>query len=142
MRTWPSVPVLALGLVVLAASGSGAGGFGVGSIQGPYGFSFAGAFVDGTRAAAVGSFSADGHGNRLNGVRTLSVGYSTGATVIHQTFSCMYSVDPAGTGTATCQFVPGHTETLAFVIISNNEVQLIGTDTNSVIQGVAKKQGS
>jgi len=141
MRTWPSVPVLALGLVVLAASGSSGSSFGVGNIQGAYGFSFGGAFVDGTRAAAVGSFSADGKGNILNGVRTLSIGYSTGATVIHQTFSCMYSVDPNGMGTATCQFVPGHPETLAFVIISNNEVQLIGTDANSVINGVAKRQG-
>ena len=95
MRTWPSVPVLALGLIVLAASGSSGSSFGVGNIQGAYGFSFAGAFVDGTRAAAVGSFSADGHGNILNGVRTLSVGYSTGATGIHQTFlriSCCISL--------------------------------------------------
>ena len=141
MTKWLSVPVLALGLVTLAASGSGAGSFTVGNVQGTYGFSFDGAFVDGTRVAAVGSLYADGHGNILNGLRTLSVGYSTGAAVIHQTFSCMYSVDPTGMGTATCQFVPGHTETLALVIISNNEVQLIGTDANSVVHGVAKKQG-
>ncbi len=141
MTKWLSVPVLALELVALAASGSGASSFTVGNVQGTYGFTFAGAFVDGTRVTAVGSLYADGHGNILNGLRTLSVGYSTGAAIIHQTFSCMYSVDPTGMGTATCQFVPGRTETLAFVIISNNEVQLIGTDTTSVVNGFAKKQG-
>ncbi len=143
MRKWLSVPVLTLALVALVASGSsaGPGSYTLGIVNGMYAFSFDGAFVDGTRVAAVGEFSADGHGNILNGVRTLSVGYSTGAAVIHQTFSCMYSVDPTGTGTATCQFVPGHTETLSLVVISNNEVHLIGTDASSVVHGLARRQG-
>jgi hypothetical protein len=141
MTKWLSVAVLAVGLVTLVASGSGAGSYTVGSVQGGYGFFYEGAFVDGTRVAAVGAFFADGHGNILNGVRTVNVGYPTGAMVIHQTFSCMYSVDPVGTGTATCQFVPGHTETLSFVIISSHEVQLIGTDATAVVHGVVERQG-
>jgi len=108
MRKWLSVPVLTLALVALVASGSsaGPGSYTLGIVNGMYAFSFDGAFVDGTRVAAVGEFSADGHGNILNGVRTLSVGYSTGA-----------------------------------VVISNNEVHLIGTDASSVVHGLARRQG-
>ena len=152
---------LAVGLLIsvivfLAASGLCAQAsvqFTDASIQGSFGFAFNGTFVDGSATAAVGSLQADGRGHAA-GDRTLVVGpgafsrlcggSATTARHLARTFECAYAVNGDGTGTARCNVCSpfGTTqETLAFVIDRlGQEFQLIGTDPQAVVRGVAVKQ--
>src|SRR5438876_10894395 len=152
---WKPLSVSALALVFLAASGLCAQAsvqFTDASIQGSFGFAFNGTFVDGSATAAVGSLQADGRGHAA-GDRTLVVGpgafsrlcggSATTACHLAQTFECTYAVNSDGTGTARCNVSSpfGTTqETLAFVNDRlGQEFQLIGTDPQAVVRGVAVK---
>lgn len=134
--------LLVLGLVLLVASLPSATAddvFTNADVRGPYGFSFDGAIVGVGPVAAVGFFVADGNGNLTDGVRTLSVN----ASVLHQTFTCTYTVHSNGTGSVVCSIITGGTgtERFAFVLIDKRrEAPFIGTDPGVVVRGVAVKQ--
>ena len=65
-------------------------------VRGSYAFSFQGTIIGVGPAAAAGVVIADGRGNITSGVRTLNVN----GFAIRQTFTCSYSVNPDGTGSA------------------------------------------
>src|SRR4030095_8079797 len=67
-------------------------------VEGPYAFSFEGTVIGAGPVAATGVVVADGKGNITSGVRTLNVS----GFVAQQTFTCEYSVNPDGTGSAVC----------------------------------------
>jgi hypothetical protein len=117
--------------------------FSVGDIAGPFAFAFDGVVTVNAvaaSAAAVGRFFTDGNGDLTDGVRTLVVG----GTVLHQTFTCTYTVNPNGTGTATCIVITGSVssnESFDFVIVERKkEVYFTATTSGVTIRGVAKRQ--
>jgi hypothetical protein len=137
----PGLLVSVLALVLVATSGA-AFGFNNGNLNGPYAFSLEGT-SSGNQVISIGRLIADGHGAIWGGNRTTVIG---GVLVLHQTFTCTYSVNQDGTGTATCTVWPANpdgttTETLAFVIVNGNQVQFISTQPGDVVQGVANHQG-
>jgi hypothetical protein len=118
-------------------------GFSVRDIAGPMAFAFDGVVTVDTvaaPAAAVGRFIADGHGQLTDGVRTLVVG----GTVLQQTFTCTYTVDPNGTGTATCFVITGPVssdESFDFVIVEKRKKAYFTATTPGVtIRGLATRQ--
>jgi hypothetical protein len=52
--------------------------------------------------AAIGRFTADGAGNITQGTRLVSAN----GTIVEETFTCNYNVNPNGRGKATCNFPP------------------------------------
>lgn len=143
-RTLCSVALL-LALACLAARAvEAAPGFSVKDVDGPTAFAFDGfatVVVGGTPtqvpAAAIGRFTADGNGNLTDGVRTLVVG----GTTLHQIFTCTYTVNPDGTGSATCAVTPGTPETFDFVIVEKKKEAFFTATTPGVtIQGATKRQ--
>ena len=117
-------------------------------VDGPTAFAFdgwvtlGGALVPG---AATGRFIADGRGHISDGVRTLMAG---GVLVLHQTFTCDYSVNADGTGSATCPVatvtptgIPNSVETFDFVIVEKKkEAFFTSTTAGSVLRGATKRQ--
>jgi hypothetical protein len=67
-------------------------------VEGPYAFSFDGTVIGVGPIAATGAVVADGKGHITSGVRTLNFN----GFVAQQTFTCKYSVNPDGTGSAVC----------------------------------------
>src|SRR3989442_15629183 len=136
--------LLTMGIVVVASvPGTEANdGFTNADVRGPYGFSLDGTIVSGTTAvpvAAVGLFVADGNGNLTEGVRTLSAG----GVVLHQTFTCTYSVSPNGTGSAVCTILTGGTGTESFDFVltdKRREGPFVATNPGFVVRGVFVKQ--
>src|SRR5438094_273709 len=136
--------LLTLGIVgVASAPGATANdGFTNADVRGPYGFSLDGTIVSGTTAvpvAAVGVFEADGNGSLPDGVRTLSAG----GVVRHQTFTCTYTVNPNGTGSAVCTILTGGTGTESFDFVltdKRREVPFVATNPGFVVRGVSVKQ--
>jgi len=94
--------------------------------------------------AAVGHLTADGAGNIIQGTRSLSAN----GTIIDETFTCTYNVNPNGTGTATCAFSVFGTTTLDIVLADDgnefyfNLTSMPSTTGKPVIQGVGKRQSS
>ena len=94
--------------------------------------------------AAVGRFTADGAGNITQGTRSLTAN----GTIIDETFTCTYKVNPDGTGTATCAFSVFGTTTLDLVLADDgdefyfNLTSMPSTTGKPVIQGVGKRQSS
>ena len=92
--------------------------------------------------AAVGRFTADGAGNITQGTRTLSAN----GTIIDETFTCTYNVNPDGTGTATCAFSVFGLTTLDIVLANDgdefyfNVTSMPNTSGKPVLQGVGKRQ--
>jgi len=136
--------LLTLGIVgVASAPGATANdGFTNADVRGPYGFSLDGTIVSGTTAvpvAAVGVFEADGNGSLTDGVRTLSAG----GVVLHQTFTCTYTVNPNGTGSAVCTILTGGTGTESFDFVLTDKrraVPFVATNPGFVVRGVSVKQ--
>ena len=118
-------------------------GFSLRDVDGPTAFAFDGFATVGTvvaPAAAVGRFTADGNGHLRDGVRTLVVG----GTVFPQTFTCTYTVNPNGTGTATCVVMTGPVpsdESFDFVIIERKkEAYFTATTPGVTIRGATRRQ--
>ena len=92
--------------------------------------------------AAVGRFTADGAGNITQGTRTLSAN----GTIIDETFTCTYNVNPDGTGTATCAFSVFGLTTLDIVLANDgdefyfNVTSMPSTSGKPVLQGVGIRQ--
>jgi hypothetical protein len=138
-RTFCTVGAI-LALVFLVAVAAEANkGFSVKDVDGPTAFDFDG-FAGPSPAAAVGRFVADGHGNITDGVRTLVIGGVT----FHQTFECTYTVNPNGTGTATCTVMTGtaeSVETFDFVIVEKKKEAFFTSTTSGVtVRGRTKRQ--
>jgi len=125
------------GLTCLAAPIAEAQHFSVRDIDGPTAFAFDG-FVNAAPAAAVGRFTADGDGRLNDGVRTLVVG----GTVLHQTFTCDYTVNPDGTGSAACIVNPDATpESFDFVVVESKKGAYFTSTTPGItIRGATKRQ--
>jgi len=137
-RTLCSLTMLAVACLV--ASVADAGDFSVKDVDGPTAFAFDGFVTVGgvmAPAAAVGRFVADGRGNLNDGVRTLVVG----GTTLHQTFSCTYTVNADGTGSASCVVTPGTPETFDFVIVEKKKEAFFTATTPGVtIRGATRRQ--
>src|SRR2546430_16866484 len=89
--------------------------------------------------AAVGVFEADGNGSLTDGVRTLSAG----GVVLHQTFTCTYTVNPNGTGSAVCTILSGGTgtESFAFVLTDKRRAgPFVATNSGFPGRGASLKQ--
>ena len=92
--------------------------------------------------AAVGRFTADGAGNITQGIRTLSAN----GTIIDETFTCTYNVNPNGTGKANCAFSVFGATTLDIVLLDSgdefyfNVTSMPSTTGKPVIQGVGRRQ--
>lgn len=132
-----------VGPVAEAGASNDRDGFSVRDVQGPTAFAFDGFVTVGTvvaPAAAVGRFTADGNGHLTDGVRTLVVGGSA----LHQTFTCTYTVDPNGTGSATCIVLTGavaSNESFDFVIVEKKkEAYFTSTTPGVTIRGATKRQ--
>jgi hypothetical protein len=92
--------------------------------------------------AAVGRLTADGAGNITQGTRSLSAN----GTIVEETFTCTYNVNPNGTGKATCAFSVFGTSTLDIVLRDDgdefyfNVTSMPSTTGKPVLQGVGKRQ--
>jgi len=136
--------LIALTVVLAAASAKADTEFGNADFRGSYGFSFELTIgVGAPRIVMVGQFTADGAG-RYTGERTVNLGTASpeSSGVFHQTFSCMYSVGQNGTGTAICT-TPFGPERFAFVLADEGkEVHFISITPGISLRGVARKQSS
>jgi hypothetical protein len=111
-------------------------------VEGPYAFSFDGTLIGVGPIAATGVVVADGKGNITSGVRTLNVN----GLVAQQTFTCKYSVNPDGTGSADCAVdnpLPGApgVETFDFALEDKARAfRLVGTTPGFTVLGSGAKQ--
>jgi hypothetical protein len=111
-------------------------------VEGPYAFSFDGAVIEAGPVAATGVVVADGKGNITSGVRTLNFN----GFVAQQTFTCKYSVNPDGTGSAICPLdnpLPGAptVETFDFALEKRARAfRLLGTTAGITVLGSGAKQ--
>jgi hypothetical protein len=95
-----------------------------------------GLFTEGTATigqsnfVVVGRATADGNGN-VSGTRTVK---ATGFDAFPEIFTCTYTVNPDGTGTAACEIEDfcDSTEEYAFVIVQEEEIHFMMT---SVVYG-------
>src|SRR5881628_1516602 len=88
---------------------------------------------------AIVCLVADGDGSITDGVRTLVAG----GAAIRQTFTCSYTVNPDGTGSARCTVItegfPNSVETFDFVIVERKkEAFFTSTTAGSTIRGRTK----
>ena len=123
--------------------GSSQAEFSVRDVQGATAFAFDGFATVGAvvaPAAAVGRFVADGRGHLNDGVRTLVVG----GTTLHQTFTCTYTVNSNGTGSAICVVMTGAVpsdESFDFVIVERKKsAYFTGTTPGVTIRGLTQRQ--
>jgi hypothetical protein len=111
-------------------------------VRGAYAFSFQGTVIELGPFAATGVVVADGKGNIINAVRTLNVN----GIAVQQTFTCTYSVNPNGTGSADCSVanpLPGapSLETFDFALEDGGRAfRLISTTPGFTAVGAGKKQ--
>ena len=111
-------------------------------VEGPYAFSFDGTVIGAGPVAATGVVVADGKGNITSGVRTLNFN----GVVAQQTFTCTYSVNPDGTGSALCPLdtpLPGApaVETFDFALEDRARAfRLLGTTPGITVLGSGAKQ--
>jgi hypothetical protein len=111
-------------------------------VEGPYAFSFDGTVIGAGPVAATGVVVADGKGNITSGVRSLNFN----GFVAQQTFTCTYSVNPDGTGSASCLLnnpLPGAPEVETFDFALEKKARafrLLGTTVGFTILGSGAKQ--
>lgn len=111
-------------------------------VEGPYAFSFDGTVIGVGPIAAAGVVVADGRGHITSGVRTLNFN----GFVAQQTFTCKYSVNPDGTGSADCALdnpLPAApaVETFDFALEKKARAfRLIGTTAGFTVLGSGAKQ--
>jgi len=138
------IPLLTIATLSFGiASGAAAlRSFSARDLKGSYAFSFHGDIVGLGPVAAVGAFQADGRGNLTDAVRTISVAGLTAT----QTFHCSLTVNPNGTGTATCPLddpspgFPG-TETFDFALEEHGDAfRFVGTTPGVVVIGEGERQ--
>ncbi|MEJ2365811.1 MAG: hypothetical protein P8075_13340 [Deltaproteobacteria bacterium] len=145
MRKGLLVFTLLLGACLLIAAGKGNPHrvFSEKSVRGSYGFSFQGEILGVGPVAAVGVLEADGRGNITDASRTINI---SGIT-FEQTFTCTYSVNPDGTGSAVCELdepppegAPA-VETFGVVLVDNAKgFRFVGTTPGIVVLGTGTKQ--
>ena len=106
------------------------------SLEGCYGYSYAGTVHGFGRVAAVGPINFDGEGNTS---ATYSV--NLGGTHFQGSFTGTYTVDDDCTGTITLNLpLLGISSNGSFVIVENGkEAPFMGTDPGVEVTGVAKK---
>ena len=105
--------------------------------KGSYAFSFDGQIITVGPVAATGIMVSDGHGNVTEAVRTISVS-GVPAT---QTFTCTYSVNRNGTGSAVCTVDDGSVETWDLVVENRaRTLRFVSTTPGVVALGVVNKQ--
>jgi hypothetical protein len=111
-------------------------------VRGAYAFSFQGTVIQLGPFAAAGIVVSDGKGNIINAVRTLNIN----GTAVQQTFTCIYSVNPNGTGSADCTLanpLPGApiVETFDFALEdAGRAFRLISTTPGFTAVGTGKRQ--
>jgi hypothetical protein len=111
-------------------------------VRGAYAFSFEGTVIQLGPIAAAGVVVADGTGNIIDAVRTASVN----GTAVQQTFTCTYSVNPNGTGSAECPLAnplprAPIAETFDFVLEdAGRAFRLIGTTPGITVVGSGTRQ--
>lgn len=129
-------------ILFVSFSQAGDKGYTLADVKGNYGFSFNGQIVGYAPIAAAGIITADGEGNIPTAVRTISVG----GIVNTQTFSCTYTINPNGLGSASCPLddpIPGfpEIETFDFVMEDKGKAfRIVGTTPGVVIVGSGKRQ--
>jgi len=133
--------LLVLGLILVAGlpCAGAERAFTNADVRGPYGFFLEGTINTVGPVAAIGFFVADGNGTLADGTRTISVN----GAVLRQTFTCTYTVNPNGTGSAECTILSGGSgkETFDFVLTDKSrEVPVVATDPGRIIRGAAVKQ--
>jgi hypothetical protein len=133
-------------LALLAATP--AEGFANNDLKGDYVFHLdgvltsSGASVVTAYDAAIGRFTADGAGNITQGTRSVSAN----GTIVEETFTCTYNVNPKGMGKATCNFSAFGSSTLDIVLRDDdnefyfNVTSMPNTMGKPVLQGVGKRQ--
>lgn len=140
MKRIACVAVLMFAVACLVAPVAEAGGgFSVRDVDGQFAFAFDGFVTFGALVpvAAVGRFIADGRGNITDGVRTLVVG----GIAVKQTFTCTYTVNPDGTGSAACEIAGASDESFDFVIVDKKkEVFFTATTPGVTLRGAVKRQ--
>ncbi|MDH3446053.1 MAG: hypothetical protein OEN50_19170 [Deltaproteobacteria bacterium] len=110
-------------------------------VKGRYVFSFQGEAVGLAVVAATGVLTADGRGNITEGVRTITVN----GVATTQTFTCIVTVNPNGTGSAECllddpQGFPPE-ETFSFVLHDNGKAfKFVSTTAGLVLLGSGERQ--
>ena len=139
------ITFLAVGVITPnAGAGDGPRGrvFTDSDVRGAYAFSFQGTIIEVGPIAATGVLVADGKGNITKGIRTLNVnGFPA-----QQTFTCSYSVNPDGTGSAVCPVdtpLPGAplVETFDFVLEERARgFRFVGTTLGITVIGSGMKQ--
>ncbi len=131
--------ILVAGLPCAGAEREAERAFTNADVRGPYGFFLEGTINTVGPVAAIGFFVADGNGALADGTRTISVN----GAVLRQTFTCTYTVNPNGTGSAECTILSGGSgkETFDFVLTDKSrEVPVVATDPGRIIRGAAVKQ--
>ncbi len=108
------------------------------SLQGAYAFSISGNYVSGALSGPffrAGSFTSDGNGNLTTGLEDINSG-GVPKTV---SFAGTYTVGTDGRG--SMKFNDGNTPvTFNFVVVNNNQIQIIGFDTTGTASGQANSQ--
>jgi hypothetical protein len=111
-------------------------------VEGAYAFSFDGTVIGVGPVAATGVVVADGKGNITSGVRSLNFN----GFIAQQTFTCKYTVNPDGTGSAVCPLdnpLPGapDVETFDFALEDRARAfRLLGTTAGITVLGSGAKQ--
>jgi hypothetical protein len=139
---------LALTGTLLTAPAWADEGFTNRDFKGDYAFHLDGVLTSATGSAvvtaydaAIGRFTADGAGNITQGTRSVSAN----GTIVDETFTCTYNVNPNGRGKVTCNFSVFGAATLEIVLGDDgNEfyfnVTSMSTSGKPVLQGVGKRQ--
>jgi hypothetical protein len=126
---YPHPPSLASATVTIS-------GFAPASLQGLYAFSLAGRNASGPFFRA-GSFKADGSGNITGGLEDIREGSGVISSAL--SFVGTYTLTPDGRG--TMQFNDGHSPAnFAIALMSNGQVQIIGSDASGTSTGQANLQ--
>ena len=92
--------------------------------------------------AAIGRFTADGAGNITQGTRSVSAN----GTIVEETFTCTYKVNPDGTGKVACNSSVLGASTLDIILQDDGEefyfnvTSMPNTIGKPVLQGVGKRQ--
>jgi hypothetical protein len=111
-------------------------GYSTSSFQGPFAFSMSGSIASGAFFRA-GSFVADGAGHLTGGLEDIND--ASGPTTAPISFAGTYTI--AADGRGTMQFNDGRTPaSFHFVLVNNNQLQIIGFDSAGTATGQANLQ--